>query len=210
MQRRLYEILFFVSVEAVIFALYYLFLYFVPISLYVSNKLYITYEYGTPLLLGLFIWHDRDLRKAALLTLKSKDVFFLIAAIFIWGYVFALNGISPANIFYAPAIIDEINFRLVVTNFFKKFTKAGTATIIQAFMFMMLYANYIVFEQGGFPGIYTPLFLVDMFMMGILYGAIYFVRKNVYLDIVLHNTLYVLSYIVPASLAVIPYVMLPS
>lgn len=209
MQRRQYEILFFISVEAVIFSLYYLFLYFIH-NLALAGLIYSVYEYGSPVLLALLIYYDRDLRKAALTTLKSKDVFLFIAAIFVWGYIFALKGFSLLSLFYAPAIIDEINFRLVVTNFFGKFTNRSYSTIIQAAMFMSLYANYIVFEPQGFPGLYAPLYLLDMFMMGILYGAIYYVRKNIYLDITLHNTLYVLSFIVPSSLAWIPYIMLPS
>lgn len=209
MQRLHYEILFFTSVEATIFALYYLFLYF-NWDLAVSGLLYTLYEYGSPVLLALLVYYDKDLRKAALQTLQSKDVFFLIAAVFVWGYIFALRGFSLMSLIYAPAVIDEINFRLVATSFFSKFTNKSAATVIQAAMFMSLYANYIVFEPGGFPGLYAPLYLLDMFMMGILYGAIYYIRKNIYLDIVLHNSLYVASFIVPASLAWIPYIMLPS
>lgn len=211
MRRLLYEILFFTAVEGFIFATYYLFLYFVvSAELGIAGSVYKIYEYGSPVLLAILIYYDPDLRKAAINTLKSKEVFIFIAALFVWGYVFALNGFSLMSLIYAPAIIDEINFRLVATTFMAKFMNRGTATIIQAFMFMSLYANYLFFEPAGYPGLYAPLYLIDMFMMGILYGALYYLRKNIYLDMILHNSLYVLSYIIPSYLAVIPYVMLPT
>ncbi len=211
MRRLLYEILFFIGVEGFIFSTFYLFLYYVVTSnISLAGSVYMAYEYGSPALLVLLIYYDHDLREAALKMLRSKEVFLLIGAIFVWGYIFALYGFSLQSLFYAPAIIDEINFRLVATNFFSKFSNRGASTVIQATMFSALYANYLLFEPQGYPGLYAPLYLIDMFMMGILYGALYFLRKNIYLDVILHNSLYILSYIVPMSLAWIPYVMLPS
>lgn len=209
MQNRLIDTLAFAAVEGSVFALYYLILYF-NFDLSVAGNLDLLYEYGVPVLLVVYIYLNHDLRDAGLATLKSKHVFLFIAAVSVWWYVFALNKLSLMSLFYAPAIIDEINFRLVVTNFFRKYTGITPAIIIQAVMFMALYANYAFFEPASIPGLFFPLYLVDMFMMGILYGAIYYVTRNIYLDTILHNSLYILSYVVPISLAWIPYVMLPS
>lgn len=209
MQSRLIEILAFAAVESSIFALYYLVLYF-NWNLAIAGSLDMLYDYGVPVLLVIFIYLDRDLRVAGISALKSKQVFLFIGAVFVWGYIFALNNLSLLSLFYAPAIIDEINFRFVATNFFRKYTGIAPAIVIQAVMFMALYANYAVFEPASIPGLFLPLYLIDMFMMGILYGAIYYVTKNIYVDMILHNSLYILSYVVPVSLAWIPYVMLPS
>lgn len=208
MQRRHFELLLFIAGEAALFVPWYAFLYVAGYNLQLSGIIYQVYTYISPLALIPVIYYDRDLRRAALNTLKSKDVFIFIGSLFVMGYLWGLRGYNISALIYPPAIIEEINFRLVVNNFFAKFTNRGQATVIQALLFMVFYFNYLIFEPHGWQGIFAPLFAIDMFMMGILYGAIYYLRKNIYLDLAVHNTLYDVAFLLPASLGWIPYVML--
>ncbi|MCL4335122.1 MAG: CPBP family intramembrane metalloprotease [Candidatus Thermoplasmatota archaeon] len=209
MERRLLEIIFFVLAETFIFSTWFLFLFFVRRT-GVSEVLYELNIYLSPVLLIFLSCYDLDLRKALMNTLRSKDVFILIAAFTVWGFIFAYYGENAIGMFYLPAIAQEINFRLVIFNFLRKYMSDFPAVILQALLFMVFYSNYVIFEPEGWPGIQLPIYLIDMLIMGIIYGALYYIRKSIYIDIILHNSLFDLILVLPAFLGFIPYTMLPT
>lgn len=208
-----YEIALFITVESVIFFLWYSFLYF-NWDLALSGTLYTIYTYLSPVLLVFFIAflyrYDEELKEVILQQVRSRDVFIFIGVIFVWLYIFSLHGYGLSSLFYAPAIIDEICFRFVMIIFLGKFMNRALAITAQSAFYTLFYLNYLFFEPGGWIGLYAPLYVLDIFMMGILYGGIYFLRKNIYIDLALHNSLYDLVYFVPPVPWWIPYIMLPA
>lgn len=209
MERRHLELILFIMTELFVFSTWFLFLYFVG-NTYVSEILYELNIYLSPIVLILISIYDRDLRNALMKPARSKDVFLLITVLTVWGFVFAYYGDNPIGMFYLPAIAEEINFRLVIFNFLRKYIPEFPSLLIQAFLFMIFYSNYIIFEPSGWPGIQLPIYLLDMMVMGIIYGAIYYIRGNIYIDIAVHNTLFDLILVLPAFLGFIPYTMLPT
>ncbi|MFG1520040.1 MAG: CPBP family glutamic-type intramembrane protease [Thermoplasmataceae archaeon] len=203
------SLILFLGSEMFIFFLFYGFLAYARNSV-ISAIFYDTYIYLSPLLLVIMILFIPSLRSKLPRVLGSKDMFILFFVVVAWIYVWGLRRINPLYLFYPIAFIDEINFRYVATEFISVYTGRSKAIIIQAFLFMLLYSSYLVFESGGYPGYYALLYLVDMFSMGILYGAIYFVRNNIYIDIALHLSLFAMIPILPAYLGWIPYSMLPT
>jgi hypothetical protein len=201
-------ILFFLT-EAVVYLLFYFFLAF-QLDPSLSATLYYLYLFLVPVLLVAAIASDHGLIRDAISNVESKDWVLLVTALFVWGYIFALSKFSPFDIFYGIAIIDEINFRFLVLRILSRYVKREYAVIIQAAMFMFLYLNYILFEPSAYPGLYAPFYVVDMFSMGILYGVLAYLRGSIYLDLILHLSLFDMIYFSPPIPGWIPYVMLPT
>ncbi|MCL4451702.1 MAG: hypothetical protein M1327_03635 [Candidatus Thermoplasmatota archaeon] len=199
----------FLLTEAVVYLLFYSFLGFM-LHPNLSATLYYLYLLIVPLLLIITIGSDHALVKNALRNIESKDWTVFVTALFIWGYIFAFNKFSPFDMFYGIAIIDEINFRFLVFNMLSRYIRREYAVVIQAVLFMLLYMNYIIFEPGGYPGLYAPLYVVDMFSMGILYGVLAYLRGSIYLDLIIHLSLFDMVYFSPPIPGWIPYVMLPT
>jgi len=150
---------------------------------------------------------DPELIRNAITNIESKDWVLLVTALFIWGYIFALHKFSPLDIFYGIAIIDEVNFRFLMLNMLSRYVRREYAVIIQAALFMLLYANYLVFEHQGYPGLFAPLYVLDMFSMGVLYGVIAYLRNSIYIDLIIHISLFDIIYFTPPIPYWISYVM---
>jgi hypothetical protein len=195
--------------EAVVYILFYFFLAFILVP-YLSATIYYLYLFIVPLLLVATIASDHGLIRDAISNIENRDWPLLVTALFVWGYIFALNRLSPFDIFYGIAIIDEINFRFLVFRMLSRYFKSEYAVIIQAAMFMLLYLNFIVFEPAAYPGLYAPFYAIDMFSMGILYGVLAYLRRSIYLDLILHLSLFDMIYFSPPIPGWIPYVMLPT
>lgn len=203
------SLILFVGSEVFLFFLFYGFLAFVK-NTELSATFYNLYIYLSPVLLAVMVIFIPSLRSGLSRVLGSKDLFILFFVVVVWIYIWGLHHISPTYLFYPIAFIDEINFRYVITDFTSSYTGKPKAIIVQAVLFMLLYSSYLIFESQGYPGFYALLYLVDMFSMGILYGAIYFVRKNIYMDVAIHLSLFAMIPIIPAYLGWIPYSMLPT
>jgi|GEM_PF-1588828 hypothetical protein len=199
----------FLLTEAVVYILFYFFLAFILVP-YLSATIYYLYLFIVPLLLVATIASDHGLIRDAISNIENRDWPLLVTALFVWGYIFALNRLSPFDIFYGIAIIDEINFRFLVFRMLSRYFKSEYAVIIQAAMFMLLYLNFIVFEPAAYPGLYAPFYAIDMFSMGILYGVLAYLRRSIYLDLILHLSLFDMIYFSPPIPGWIPYVMLPT
>ncbi len=199
----------FLLTEAVVYLLFYLFLAFL-LQPSLSATLYYLYLFIVPLLLVATIASDHGLLRDAVRSIENKDWALLVTAIFVWAYIFALNKFSPFDIFYGIAIIDEINFRFLVFGILSRYVRREYAVIIQAVMFMLLYLNYLLIEPAAYPGLYAPLYVVDMFSMGILYGVLAYLRRSIYLDLILHLSLFDMVYFSPPIPGWIPYLMLPT
>lgn len=202
-------VLLFLLTEVSAFGLYYGFLAAIRNAVE-SEFLYLLYLILVPFLLLITIAADRDTRDEFIRSLWKIDWTFFVAGLFAWGYLLALHGFSPFLMFYEVAYIDELNFRFLIPRVLGQYISREMAVILQALLFMLLYANYLFFEPASYPGIYALLYLISMFAMGILYGAIAYLRKNIYLDLLIHQSLFDLIFFVPPVPGWIPYSFLPT
>lgn len=202
-----FNLFLFLASEAVIF------FFFFSILGYRKVIAFDLYVGITPALLILQIYLNDDLRKTVRQLLLSKDIIIFLSVLTIWVYIFALQKLDIGYIFstlYYPVILEELNFRFVVINSLKRWISFPRAVIIQAFLYAFFYSSYLIFEPHSYPGIYGPLFVVDMISMGLLYGAIFFIRKNLYIDLSIHLSLWVMAAVLPPLFAWIPYTMAPT
>ncbi len=175
-----------------------------------AGMFYGFYVYLSPVLLVGLSFTDPRLRDRVTSLIVSRDAFILVAAFIVWGTVWLYLGLSPWGILFPYAFIDELNFRFVVQNKVSEYLGNGRAVVVQSIAFTALYSSYVIFESSGYPGLFLPLFFVDMFGMGVLYGALYYLRKNIYWDVAVHLSLYAMIPLLPAYLGFIPYSMLPT
>lgn len=198
------ETVLFVILESVIFILFYL-----SLSAFADIFFYI-YIGIAPLIFAILISKIRILRENALKSLVSKDLIIFFSVMVVWLFLYPiLHQYAPyvVEISYYPVILEEINFRMIIARYIGKFTGLRKATVIQAVLFAVFYLSVPIMEPYAYPGIYLPLFIFDTFGIGLVYGALYYVRKNIYLSASLHLTLYALSPIVPAGWGFIPYTL---
>jgi membrane protease YdiL (CAAX protease family) len=198
------ETVLFVFMQLIIFVMFYL-----SMSAYADIFFYL-YIGITPVIFIILISKIRILRENAVKSLASKDmiIFFSVMAICLFLYPI-LHQYAPyvVEISYYPVILEEINFRFIIARFIGKFTGLRKATVYQAILFAVFYLSVPIMEPGSYPGIYLPLFIFDTFGIGLVYGALYYIRKNIYLSASLHLALYALSPIVPAGWGFIPYTL---
>ncbi|MCL5786448.1 MAG: hypothetical protein M1151_07295 [Candidatus Thermoplasmatota archaeon] len=211
-QRRM--ILVFVLGEAAAFILYFVFVYLAT-SGSVANaaSIYILYLVFIVLFAGYVSLTDSDLRKSLTDLVASKDMAILMIAVAAWILIFAVFRQDTYQLLlYFPAYLDEINFRFVIQRKLTGYVGKEKAVLAQALAFTLFYSSFTVFEQAGYPWPYNLLDLLDTFSMGILYGIIYYFRRNVYGDIALHLSFLGLSYMaqyMPLSFYWIPYIFSP-
>jgi membrane protease YdiL (CAAX protease family) len=198
------ETVLFVFMQLIIFVMFYL-----SMSAYADIFFYL-YIGITPVIFIILISKIRILRENAVKSLASKDmiIFFSVMVICLFLYPI-LHQYAPyvVEISYYPVILEEINFRFIIARFIGKFTGLRKATVYQAILFAVFYLSVPIMEPGSYPGIYLPLFIFDTFGIGLVYGALYYIRKNIYLSASLHLALYALSPIVPAGWGFIPYTL---
>ncbi|MCL4314649.1 MAG: hypothetical protein M1454_02850 [Candidatus Thermoplasmatota archaeon] len=170
---------------------------------------YYIFEVGTPLMIGIMFYCNRDVAISGIKSLGNVDMFVFFTTIIVWMVIWTTHDLNPYGIFWEQGFTDEINFRLFMIPYMSRFITRGRAVILQAVLFTVYYSNYLVFAPGGFPGIYFYFFIFDIFSMGIIYGVIYLIRKSIYIDLSIHLSLYAMAFIV-VSLGWIPYLFLPS
>ena len=179
-------------------------------NLGLSGLLYGFYVYITPVLLLGLCFTDPALRDKLRSLIVSSDLAILIIVFIGWGIAWLYLGMSPWGLFFPYAFIDELNFRFVFQNKVAAYAGDGRAVIVQSIAFTALYSGYVIFETAGYPGLFLPLFFLDMFGMGMLYGALYYLRRNIYMDMALHLSLYAMIPLLPAYLGFLPYSLLPT
>lgn len=198
------ETVLFVFMQLIIFVMFYL-----SMSAYADIFFYL-YIGITPVIFIILISKIRILRENAVKSLASKDMIIFFSVMVIWLFLYPiLHQYAPyvVEISYYPVILEEINFRFIIARFIGKFTGLRKATVYQAILFAVFYLSVPIMEPGSYPGIYLPLFIFDTFGIGLVYGAFYYIRKNIYLSASLHLALYALSPIVPAGWGFIPYTL---
>lgn len=193
-----------VTIEPLIFALFYLF--------QVNTVFYYLYLGVTPFLFFLACFYIEDIRAVLSRTLLHKDFFYFASFLAIWLFMYAATKNGPLYVFetaYYPVFLEEFNFRFILIMLLKRRFNPGQAIVIQALLYALFYSSFLVFYPSGFPGIFTELFILDNFSMAILYGFIYYFRKNFYIPLTIHMSLYLVSVFLPASLGWIPQVTTP-
>lgn len=191
-------------IEPAIFALFY--------SIQVNVIFYYLYLGVTPLLFGLTSYYVPDIRKEIYGVLLHKDSIIFFSLIAIWLFLYAATKNGPLYVFetaYYPVFIEEFNFRFILIVLLRRKFAPGQAVIIQALLYAIFYSSFLVFYPSGFPGVFLELFLFDNFSMAILYGFIYYFRKNFYIPASIHMSLYLISVFLPASLGWIPQITTP-
>ena len=189
--------------EALIFGSFFFFFDF--------HILFFVYLYTTPFVFAMILFLFRQklpIKKNFL----SKDVFLLLAVIVIWIYVYALlkqSTIYVLSITYYPAILEELNFRFLIPEILSRKTGMGKALVIQAVLYTIFYLGLPLLKPGSFPGVYLYFFIFDNFATSLLYGAIYYLRKSIYLDISLHMSFYLIEIFLTASTAWIGAALAP-
>lgn len=190
--------------EAAIFAMFYL--------IHVSVIIYYVYLGATPVLFILMSYYIEGIRKTLQKNLLHKDSIVFFSAITIWLFVFAATRNHPLYVFetaYYPVFLEEFNFRFVLIQLLRYRFTTGQSIVFQAILYAVFYGSFLLFLSQGYPGIFAELFIIDNFSMAILYGVIYYFRKNFYLPMTLHLSLYLIGEFLPASLGWIPYVTTP-
>ena len=197
----------FIAFEAVIFSLFFgTYLLGIPFLYY----LYLTL---TPLFMFILIYLRGNLRENLSKLMLSKDIIIFFVAISAWFYIYAVYRAGTSYlevVLYAPVLLEEINFRYVMINYLAPIARGGIAVILQALVYMFFYSAVLIASPGGYPGIFAEFFLIDMFSIGLIYGSIYFLRKNIYIDMVIHFTLWAMIPFTPAWLIWLPYSMAPA
>ncbi len=203
MDQKLYRFLPFL-IEFAIFAMFYL--------IQVGTIFYYFYIGITPLLFLFASVYFQDIRGSIFKVLVNKDLVVLIAAIFLWLFLFAATRNGPLYVFetaYYPVFLEQFNFRFLIITFLRRRFSFGQAIVLQGVLYAIFYASYIFFYPSGYPGPFLELFIIDNFSMAIVYGVLYYLRKNFYLAATLHMSLYLMSVFLPASLGWIPQVTTP-
>lgn len=205
--KRLRHALFFLF-EAILFSLFYL-------TLWIKNSALPFYLYiGLfPIFMFFLVYWSDNARSKLRTLLVSKDMIFFFIVLSAWIYIYALEKVSIPFVFsilYFPVLIEELNFRFIIMEYVSEYVGPSRAVIIQAISYMLLYAGYLVFLPGSYPGIYAPLYIIDMLSMGLVYGAVYYVRKNLYIDMSVHLSLWLMAEVIPYLLVWIPYTLAPT
>lgn len=190
--------------EPIIFALFYL--------IQVGTLFYYLYLGVLPLLFILIGYYVKDVRSVIARTLLHKDSIIFYTALMIWLFLLAATHNGPLYVFetaYYPVFLEEFNFRFILIQFLRRRFSLGRSVVIQSAMYAAFYASFLIFYPSGYPGIFTELFILDNFSMALVYGAIYYFRKNFYIPATLHLSFYLIDIFLPASLGWLPYVTTP-
>lgn len=198
----------FLIFEAILFSMFYLTLWLknssIPFYLYIGLF---------PLFLFLLVYWSENARSKLKTLLVSKDIIIFFIVLSAWIYIYALEKVSIPFVFttlYFPVLIEELNFRFIIMEYLSEFVARSRAVIIQAIFYTLLYAGYLIFLPGSYPGIYAPMYVIDMLSMGLVYGAIYYIRKNLYIDMSIHLSLWLMAEVIPFLLVWIPYALAPT
>lgn len=193
-----------ISIEPAIFALFYL----IQINVY----FYYLYLAVTPVLFILASVYVEDIRKEIYRVVLHKDAVYFFSLIAIWLFLYAATKNGPLYVFetaYYPVLIEEFNFRFILIVLLRRRFAPGQAVVVQALLYALFYGSFLVFYPSGFPGVFMELFIFDNFAMAILYGFIYYFRKNFYIPASIHMSLYLITVFLPASLGWIPQITTP-
>lgn len=197
-----------IVLELILFSLFYLNLYLVndawPFYLYIGLF---------PIILFYLVYISDHARKMLKTVFLSKDLIIFLVVISVWFYIYALEKISLGYIFstlYFPVLIEELNFRFVITEYLTEVTTFARAVVLQAILYTLLYSSYLVVLPGAYPGLYGPFFFIDMLSVGLIYGVVYYLRRNLYIDISFHLSLWLMAGIIPYLLIWIPYTFAPT
>ncbi len=166
----------------------------------------------SPLIFVLLCLYLKDVRSAVRKMLTSRDLVIFAAVFFIWLYLYSISRNGPLFVVetaYFPAFLEEFNFRFIMVVFLKRYIGEGRAVVLQSLLYSVAYSNYLVFSPTGYPGFYLELFIIDNIAMACIYGAIYYLRKNIYIDISIHMSLYLMDVFLPASMGWIAYISTP-
>lgn len=194
--------------EIILFALFYINLYFVD-----SIATFYLYIGLAPVFFFILVYISDVTRKKLRELLVSKDLVIFLAVLSFWIYVYALKKLSLPYIFstlYFPVLVEEVNFRFIITNYLTEVTNLSRAVVIQAFLYTILYSSYLIVLPGSYPGLYAPMFVVDMLSVGLIYGGVYYFRKNLYIDFSVHLSLWLMAAVIPYLLVWIPYTFAPT
>lgn len=170
------------------------------------------YMVVTPFLFVVMSYYLTDVKKTISRTILSKDMVIFLVFLFAWLYIYSLTRNGLEYVFqtaYYPVFLEEYNFRFLMTRFLKRYVGEGRAIVIQAILYALAYASFLVYSPAGYPGLYAVFFVLDNFAMSCIYGAIYYLRKNIYIDISIHLSLYLMDVFLPASLGWLAYVSTP-
>ena len=140
----------------------------------------------SPLIFVLLCLYLSDVRSAIRKMLMSRDLVIFVSVFFIWLYLYSISRNGPLFVVetaYFPAFLEEFNFRFIMVVFLKRYIGEGKAVVLQSLLYSVAYSNYLVFSPTGYPGFYLELFIIDNIAMACIYGAIYYLRKNIYIDI---------------------------
>lgn len=191
--------------EPVIFALFYL--------SQVHVAFYYAYLCVTPFLFFLVSYYVDDIRKLVWRVLLNKDSIVFFSVLAIWLFLLAATHNGPVYVFqtaYFPVFLEEFNFRFILIQFLRRKVTLGRAVIIQAFLYALFYMSFLLFYPSGYPGLYAELFILDNFSMALIYGGIYYIRRNFYIPAAIHISLYLMDLFLPASLGWLAYVTTPA
>ncbi len=190
--------------EAAIFAMFYL----IQVNVY----FYYLYIGATPLIFIFSSVHFSDVRGAIYKVLLNKDLVILATAILLWLFLFAATHNGPLYVFetaYYPVFLEEFNFRFLLITFLRRKYSLGQSIVIQGVLYALFYSSFLLFYPTGYPGVFFELFIIDNFSMAIVYGLLYYLRKNFYIAATLHLSLYLISVFLPASLGWFPQITTP-
>ena len=207
------NVILFVVFQISIFSLYFVsILYSFPTYLTIdSYYLYIALAWIELFVFLLFT----NLRDRILDNFKNvKGLLILISVFAIWVYVIEVTIPGSNNIPYIFTTLitlvcfQEFNFRLITIETFAKFSNLGFSTFISAIIYTVFFGLYLIVYLGGYPGIYSYLFFIDTFSMGLIIGAVYALTRSVYFTSSITLSLYIIA-LFPYTPAIISYMFVP-
>jgi hypothetical protein len=173
--------------------------------------LFTIYLYATPfLLIGIMLLARNRIHLQR--NFLSKDFFILLGVVFLWLYIYGImrqSELYVLSITYYPALLEELNFRFIIPELLSGNGKMGKAIVVQAVLYTLFYAGLPILQPGSYPGIYEYFFFFDNFAMSLFYGALYYLRKSIYIDVAIHMSFYLIEIFLNSSTAWIGAVLAP-
>lgn len=148
--------------------------------------------------------------------LSVKWIIFLISLMIIWAFVLLvdLQGIGSVEYifeaFYYPGFTEQVIFSMLGVETINLYLRRGSAMILTLIFYWSYYLVLLPNSLLGFPGLYLPYFVLDVFGVMSIYVASYGSTRSIYLAISIQISLLMVAFFVPPFPAAFFYTFVPS
>ncbi len=148
--------------------------------------------------------------------LSVKWIMFLISVMIIWAFALLvdLQGVSSVEYifesFYYPGFTEQVIFSMLGVETLSLYFRRGSAMILTLIFYWSYYLVLLPNSLLGFPGLYLPYFVLDVFGVMSIYVASFGSTRSIYLAISIQISLLMVAFFVPPLPAAFFYTFVPS